>query len=454
MRPSEPASEQGEGLGMPSVPSSPRTPHRRRKSSSVDLSVTSPSIRSNGQSSRRSSYTRKASQSSIQSPLTPWPQSSFEASEELLEPHSIAANRAIESEKDGGLGNLADELAEVEDEDEFGGSGEALASQLEQARSNDHLMANGVSRSEQIGNHDEAPMEVPEDKAALSASRSPPKQSHRSRHTYKRSQSDGFEYDDDSDVEGVDGFSTSLGSRMAAIESLAREGMDVNGDNTSDMVHNFTRSLKDLPSQTGIENNTTRYAFQTHARHVFFFHIPLTVRPPRLMTSHSAITTHMTHQTRTLLTLTHPLVSPLSLPPDPAIIDDLLPFLSDTLACLPYPNTRCPSSLRAFSTTTAELQATLTALSDTVYMNRQTAMQASRKLKSAADLVGELRREADAREEGVRWIEKGEWDERLARRDCARVCGEVVGGFEAVCDGWRAQLTTQGGGAALEVGVA
>lgn len=82
-------------------------------------------------------------------------------------------------------------------------------------------------------------------------------------------------------------------------------------------------------------------------------------------------------------------------------------------------------------------------------MIRQTSVEASRKLKSAIDAAGEIQRDVAAREVGVRWIESGGWDERLARRECAKVCGEVVGGFEDVCRGWREQLVVS----ASKVGV-
>ena len=87
-----------------------------------------------------------------------------------------------------------------------------------------------------------------------------------------------------------------------------------------------------------------------------------------------------------------------------------------------------------------DLQSTLTYLSDTIYMARQTIISGSRKLKIASEIVVEIRREAEAREEAIRWIEKGGWDHRLAGRECARVCGDIVGGFEEVCDGWRERL--------------
>lgn len=73
---------------------------------------------------------------------------------------------------------------------------------------------------------------------------------------------------------------------------------------------------------------------------------------------------------------------------------------------------------------------------------RQTNSLASRRLKAAKELVDELRREADTREEGVRWVEKGRWNDRLAGRECARICGDVVRGFEEVCNGWREILAT------------
>ena len=85
-------------------------------------------------------------------------------------------------------------------------------------------------------------------------------------------------------------------------------------------------------------------------------------------------------------------------------------------------------------------------------MMRQTTALASRRLRAAKELVMEMRREVEARETGIHWVEQGNWECRLARRECARVCGEVVGGFEEVCASWRERLA--GGTAGVEVGVA
>lgn len=77
-------------------------------------------------------------------------------------------------------------------------------------------------------------------------------------------------------------------------------------------------------------------------------------------------------------------------------------------------------------------------------MSRQTTVLANRRLKSARELVAEMRREEEKREEGEQWIKTGNWGERLSRRECASVCGDVVGGFEEVCNGWRERLLKSG----------
>jgi hypothetical protein len=114
---------------------------------------------------------------------------------------------------------------------------------------------------------------------------------------------------------------------------------------------------------------------------------------------------------------------------------------------MPRPSTQSLQSLTALHTSTTELIQTLNYLSDTLHMSRQTTTTATRRLKSARDLVAELRRDEELREEGERWLARGNWGERLKRRECAHVCGEVVGGFEKVCEGWRERLVQLAAGA-------
>ena len=180
------------------------------------------------------------------------------------------------------------------------------------------------------------------------------------------------------------------------------------------------------------------------------------VGPSRTISTHVALTSHITSQTRALQTLSHSLFSPLFFPPDIVSIDELLPLLS-SLYPLPASDPQTLSSLLRLHSSTVDLLSTLSGLSDSLHMTRQTTSFASRRLRAARELVDELRREVDTREEGMRWVEKGRWNDRLAGRECARICRDVVGGFEEVCNGWRERMVAGAmvnNGVGVEVGVA
>lgn len=330
-------------------------------------------------------------------------------------------NNAAEPETSNGLGSLADELAEALNEDEEDEAGEGF----------DESQHDGAAEA-QCGNYIPGNCQIRRPTPILSPpsrerSLSPPKQLRRSKnHRRQNSHYDGSDYGTDSDLEGAEGISSSLEARMAAIEGLARQGTEANGIALDDVVQRVADYLRNLGSQIGVENGATR-----------------------LITAHVALTTHLSHQTRAVSTLAYPLISPLSAPPDPELIDDLLPLLTSLILELPTPTSQPLSSLHGLHASTAELTSILTYLSDTLHVTRQTTSLASRRLRTATEMVVDLRREAEAREEAIRWVEKGNWDKRLAGRECARVCGDVVGGFEEVCAGMRERLI---GG--LEVGAA
>ena len=151
----------------------------------------------------------------------------------------------------------------------------------------------------------------------------------------------------------------------------------------------------------------------------------------------------MSHQTRQLHNLTFPLLSPLVAPPDPEVIDSLLPMLVSLSDYMPQPSTNALSSLASLHSITSDLVHTLSYVSDTLHMSRQTTTTATRRLRSAKELVAEMKQEEELREEGERWLARGNWGERLRDRECAQVCGDVVTGFEEVCNRWRERLVAQ-----------
>ncbi|MCJ1374718.1 hypothetical protein MMC20_005950 [Loxospora ochrophaea] len=399
------------------MPSSPRTP-RRRPSSGLDLSITPSSPQSNGHGLNRSPHSRKSSIQSIQSATTPRPVSSHDRSGGI----GFANDFGDASGLGNALGSLADELAEAWDEEGDDGERTHMEPKDETGEPNPtDLNRPQVDYDDDLGIGIAIPYQPPTTTANTTAnlpiSQSPPLPPQK--HRRKPSRYDGSDYGSDSDFE-ESGMTPSLESRLSAIDQLTRIGTSSATSDASTVIQRVTDSLRDLGSQSTVESSATR-----------------------LSTAHTALTTHLTYQTRLLTSLTHPLLSPLSVPPSPDLVASLAPLLTSTLLALPTPSSTALSAIHALHSSTTDLLSTLSYLSDTLHMTRQTTTLASRRLRAAREVVAELKREVEEREEGVRWVEKGGWDARLKGRECAGVCEGVVGGFEEVCKGWRERLVAE-----------
>ncbi|KAI1205977.1 uncharacterized protein F4807DRAFT_441221 [Annulohypoxylon truncatum] len=379
---------------------SPARPSSRSSSIEVSFHTYSPP----------SPRSRRQSKSSFQDPLTPLRNSMNESELNDLSGGGMG--------QDNGLGNLADELADAlsgsgDDEeyyeDEEGSSRLGFDQKRDDGRdSADGIRDSGVDVASQSGQHGRT-------KSTSLGIPSPPGRGHRR----TASAYDGSEYGSESDLDSP-GMPPSLVAKIDAVESLARRGTESNGGPTDGVFQRLTDGLKDLGSQSSVEGSTTR-----------------------LITAHSALATHLAHQTRQIHNLTFSLLSPLVTPPDPETIDSLLPLLTSVSDEMPRPATSAYNSLTALHSVTSDLVQTLNYLSDTLHMSRQTTTTATRRLRTAKEMVAEMKREEELKEEGERWLTRGNWGERLQKRECAGVCREVVGGFEEVCNGWRARLLAQ-----------
>lgn len=318
-----------------------------------------------------------------------------------------------------GLGNLADELAEAWDgEEEEERDPRPLYETLDghANEANGHITPPQIRSPSSASNH-VLSSPVQQDMSSLSPTKSASRPRHR-RQTV--SQYDGSDYG--SDPEEVDGMSPSLEARMAAVEHLARRGTEANGSEADTVISRVADSLRDLRSQSRVENGASR-----------------------LITAHTSLSTHLTHQTRLVTSTTQSLFSPIAPPPEPSDIDLLLNIIPPLLSSIPTPEPRCPLLLHALASSTSDVIHTLSTLSDTLHMTRQTSQSASRRLQSTKALMVELRKEQNLAEEGRRWVETGSWDRRLEEREGRKICGEVVGGFEDVCKGWREKLISNSG---------
>ncbi|KAI0396184.1 hypothetical protein F5Y17DRAFT_473237 [Xylariaceae sp. FL0594] len=379
---------------------SPYSPRHSRQPSSIDTGYFN-----NMSPDLSPTTTRRQSKSSFQDPLTLLRHSMNES--EFHDLGSAAGGVVVEN----GLGNLADELADAlsgsgDDDDEY--YEDDYDAQDEEHDAIDGVRDSGVDVADQI--------DLPN--RSKPSSLNVPSINGRG-HRRTESAYDGSEYGSESDLESP-GMPPSLVAKIDAVESLARRGAENTGGQADGVFKRVIDGLRDLGSQSGVEGSTTR-----------------------LITAHTALATHLAHQTRQLHNLTYPLLSPLVAPPDPETLDALLPILQSVSDDMPRPATSAFDSLTTLHSVTSDLIQTLNYLADTLHMSRQTTTTATRRLRTAKEMVTEMRREEELKEEGERWLAKGNWGERLQNRECAGVCRDVVGGFEEVCNGWRARLLAQ-----------
>lgn len=160
---------------------------------------------------------------------------------------------------DGGLGNLADELADMWEDEEGGHDavdgevaelGDGMHGSGDVRINGHHAGAHGGARDGSV-----AASSPPMLRSPLQASR------HRSNHQRKPSQYDGSEYDGEQQLAASGGITAGLEAEIAALESIARRGAEQTASDADQGVHRFTESLRDLGSQAAIEAGATRCVF-------------------------------------------------------------------------------------------------------------------------------------------------------------------------------------------------
>ncbi|KAL8848788.1 MAG: hypothetical protein Q9221_006208 [Calogaya cf. arnoldii] len=395
------------------MPSSPHTTTRYRGPPNLDQDSSTPRIIPYSPTEQRSS--RNFSVSSIPSPV------SLKSPSARGSPGFDVSTDSIDyrGETDG-LGNLADELDEAWD-DECGG--DVQLDTVFETREKDAPSRCNEHHRPALNWGPDVAISIPkisDERAKNNRSLSPPKpfpQSGLYRISSHTSIYDGSDYGDNSDLEDVQGIPSSLEHRLAAIESLARRGAESNGSETDTVVMRVAESLRDLASQTGVEAGASR-----------------------LTTAHTAVSSNVMHQTRLIQILSSHFISPFSFPPSLDEVDDLLPLLVTSLELIPRFNPRAVLAIHSLHSSAVELISTLSVLADSLHMIRQTTSFASRRLKAAKEAVEELRIEAGVREDGMRWVERGNWDQRLSNRECKNICEDVVGGFREACEWWEKSI--------------
>lgn len=248
---------------MQSTPPTP-TPRRRSSGNATHLTFPSASPQNNAYPSKRTSNSRRSSHCSEASSSTARPSPSHDSSGYLETSNGF--DDLVDLGNATGLGNLADELAEAFEEEEEDENGHELGDGAPEAPCNhaeaichDQLKENQHPKSENCNQDTLAASILPVRTVTSGLALKLPKQSLRFGHTRRRSQYDGSDYGNDSDLDDTNGIPASLEARMAAVESLAHRDTEANGGNADEIVPRLVDALKDLGSQNGVENSATRY---------------------------------------------------------------------------------------------------------------------------------------------------------------------------------------------------
>jgi hypothetical protein len=170
----------------------------------------------------------------------------------------------------GGLGSLADELADAWDEEgEEDVSGYQDGNENENGQTMDQELQSEVESAyaeSGRGRGRSTATASQESSADERATLSPLKHKMKmGRHKRQESHYDGSDYGNNSDLEECGDISPALETRMGWIESLARRGTEENGSSTDHVVSRVIESLRDLGGQSGIENGATRYVHYQYA---------------------------------------------------------------------------------------------------------------------------------------------------------------------------------------------
>lgn len=390
------------------------SPTHRRRQSSISIKPPKPSSTSN--SRRNSQYSPSSQRSSRR----------FDGDEHSCatsprHSHDFASSIGLHSGND--LGNLADELAGAWDEDE-GEEDSNDTSQLDGSLLQHQSLPKTPLKYDLEKIRDSGIDVSSPPGSSASTSTSPVRKGHLSEleHTRRRSEESPI---DGRSIVPVDDIPRTLHACIKEIELLAASGLGTDDTiaeypEAQDPTSRLLISLRKLGSQ--------RSTFETHTT--------------RLITAHSSIAMHLANTHRTLQSFSYFFVSPLPslMLLDEEEFDDILSVLSKTLASLPQPTVAALSGLDRLHSTSKDAIASLSNLSDSLHMTRQATATAARRLKGTKDMVSQLRDDLRKADEGVLWIESGHWDRRLANREAASSCRDILGGFEETCDGWRRRL--------------
>lgn len=375
---------------MDSTTSPPVTPRRQHMVAPIDTTATSPTNSYREHLRRRTS---SFSSNHDRSPATPQNRHRFSNASQLSGDFGTPVD-----EGGGGLGNLADELDQLDDEDTFE-EGETEG---------------GIHCGNEEAEKDEASRDSGIDVSYRDSAKKQQQQSPNSVRNFSKPFS-GKEKPPDEEEESEEKFSPELEDLMNTIARMT----SYTSTSEDPLIPRTIGLLQDLGNQTNLE-----------------------AAAQRLTTSTNSMTQHLTTQTKTLQTLAQSLypMFAFSAPLDPAIIEETLPLADALLKDIPHPDLVPVQKLQKHDRETVDVIQALSQITDTLQMGKQNTNAAARHLRTTQTMVLELRQEHEKAELARHELTKNDWDEKLKNRWCGAECKDIISGFEDRCNALRGSL--------------
>ncbi|KAM0717488.1 hypothetical protein Q7P37_007340 [Cladosporium fusiforme] len=299
----------------------------------------------------------------------------------------------------GGMGNLADELDQLSDDEEYeeGTTEDALESADKQHDTQEDTIEGARDSGIDV---------------SYSSKKSSPKHIRNFSKPFAQSEKPPDEADEDELEERL---SPELEDSISAVHRMAQYS-----DHSADpLIARFLPLLHDLGNQSSLESGAQR-----------------------LNTSANSVSTHLGKETKALQKMHASLYSPFvfSAPLDLDSVEESLPLIEALLASLPRPDTAALVGLQKLSRDTEATVQALAGLTDTLQMGKQTTNAASRHLRTTQTMVADLRREREHAETARDELSRSPWEQRIREGYCKSECNDVVSGFDDLCNSLRESL--------------
>jgi len=356
---------------------------------------TSPSNSYREQLRRRNSSFSSIHDRSPASPATPRSRHRSSIASNFSQ-HSVAP---ADGAHGNGMGNLADELDFLSDDEDYdeGNTEDALDSADKQHEAQEQDDTAEGARDSGID-------------VSYNSKRSSPKHVRNFSKPFSDKPPDENEEDD---VE--ERLSSELEDCISAVHRMAQYS-----DATADpLIPRAILQMQDLGNQSALESGAQR-----------------------LNTSTNSMSAHLGKETKALQTLHASLYSPFifSTPLDLDSVEESLPLIEALLASLPRPDTAPLLGLQKLGRETEQTIHALAGLTDTLQMGKQTTNAASRHLRTTQTMVADLRRERERCEAAREELSRSPWEGKIKDKWCKSECQDVVSGFDDVCNALRESL--------------